>query len=114
PRGQHPDYQEVAVVTTSEAPADDASAADSDVDVHVDIHVDAQKVEANALANQGQTNDVSADSEQLLKVEQALEEGNAAQSDVEAVKAEEVKTADAEVKDADSETTVSDVEQSET
>ncbi|WP_372828914.1 Rne/Rng family ribonuclease [Psychrobacter maritimus] len=114
PRGQHPDYQEVAVVTTSEAPADDALAADNDVDVHVDAHVDAHKVEANALANQGQTDDVSADSEQLLKVEQALEEGNAAQSDVEAVKAEEVKTADAEVKDADSETTVSDVEQSET
>ena len=110
PRGQHPDYQEVAVVTTSEAPADDALAADNDVDAHVDAH----KVEANALANQGQTDDVSADSEQLLKVEQALEEGNAAQSDVEAVKAEEVKTADAEVKDADSETTVSDVEQSET
>ena len=114
PRGQHPDYQEVAVVTTSEAPANDALAADNDIDVHVDAHVDAHKVEANALANQGQTDDVSADSEQLLKVEQALEEGNAAQSDVEAVKAEEVKTADAEVKDADSETTVSDVEQSET
>ena len=116
PRGQHPDYQELAVVTTFEAPADDALAADNDVDVHVDAHVDAHKVEANALANQGQTDDVSADSEQLLKVEQALEEGNAAQSDVEAAKAEEVKTADAEVKDADSEVTVtvSDVEQSET
>ena len=99
PRGQHPDYQELAVVTTSEAHADNALAADSDVDV--DVHVDAHKVEANALANQGQTDDVSADSEQLLKVEQALEEGNAAQSDVEA-------------EDADTETTVSDVEQSET
>ena len=105
PRGQHPDYQEVAVVTTSEAPADDALAADSDVDVHVDAH----KVEANALANQGQTDDVSADSEQLLKVEQALEEGNAAQSDVEAAKAEDVKA-----EDADTETSVSDVEQSKT
>ncbi|MGP5336540.1 Rne/Rng family ribonuclease [Psychrobacter maritimus] len=105
PRGQHPDYQEVAVVTTSEAHADNALTADNDVNAHVD----AQKVEANALANQGQTDDVSADSEQLLKVEQALEEGNAAQSDVEAVKAEDVKA-----EDADSETTVSDVEQSET
>ena len=109
PRGQHPDYQEVAVVTTSEAPADDALAADNDVNAHIDVHVDAQKVEANALANQGQTDDVSADSEQLLKVEQALEEGNAAQSDIEAVKAEDVKA-----EDADTETTVSDVEQSET
>src|SRR5690606_2776796 len=103
PRGQHPDYQEVAVVTTSEAPADDALAADNDVDVHVDAH----KVEANALANQGQTDDISADSEQLLKVEQALEQGNAAQSDVEAAKAEDVKA-----EDADTETSVSDVEQS--
>jgi ribonuclease E len=110
PRGQHPDYQELAVVTTSEAPADNALAADSDVDAHVDAH----KVEATALANQGQTDDVSADSEQLLKVEQALEEGNAEQSEVEAAKAEDVKAEDAEVKDADSETTVSDVEQSET
>ena len=104
PRGQHPDYQEVAVVATSEAPADDALVADNDVNAHVDAH----KVEANALANQGQTDDVSADSEQLLKVEQALEEGSAAQSDIEAVKAEDVKA-----EDADTETTVSDVEQSE-
>ena len=108
PRGQHPDYQEVAAVTTSEAPANDALAADSDGNAHVDAH----KVEATALANQSQTDDVSADSEQLLKVEQALEEENAAQSD--AVEAEDLKTADAEVKDADTEITVSDVEQSET
>ena len=110
PRGQHPDYQEVAAVTTSEAPANDALAADSDGNAHVDAH----NVEANALTNQGQTDDVSADSEQLLKVEQALEEENTAQSDTDAVEAEDLKTADAEVKDADTETTVSDVEQSET
>ena len=110
PRGQHPDYQEVAAVTTSEAPANDALAADSDGNAHVDAH----KVEATALANQSQTDDVSADSEQLLKVEQALEEENAAQSDTDAVEAEDLKTADAEVKDADTEITVSDVEQSET
>ncbi|WP_201547119.1 Rne/Rng family ribonuclease [Psychrobacter immobilis] len=97
PRGQHPDYQEVAAVTTSEAPTNDALAADSDSNAHVDAH----DVEANALTNQSQTDDVSADSEQLLKVEHALEEENAAQSD-------------AEVKDTDTETTVSDVEQSET
>ena len=110
PRGQHPDYQEVAAVTTSEAPANDALAADSDGNAHVDAH----NVEATALANQSQTDDVSADSEQLLKVEQALEEENAAQSDTDAVEAEDLKTADAEVKDADTEITVSDVEQGET
>ena len=110
PRGQHPDYQEVAAVTTSEAPTNDALAADSDGNAHVDAH----KVEATALANQGQTDDVSADSEQLLKVEHALEEKNAAQSDTDAVEAEDLKAADTEVKDADTEITVSDVEQGET
>ena len=110
PRGQHPDYQEVAAVTTSEAPATDALAADSDGNAHIEAH----NVEANALTNQGQTDDVSADSEQLLKVEQALEEENAAQCDTDAVEAEDLKTADAEVKDADTETAVYDVEQSET
>ena len=110
PRGQHPDYQEVAAVTTSEAPTNDALAADSDGNAHVDAH----NVEATALTNQSQTDDVSADSEQLLKVEHVLEEENAAQSDTDAVEAEDLKTADAEVKDADTEITVSDVEQSET
>ena len=110
PRGQHPDYQEVAAVTTSEAQANDALAADRDSNAHIDAH----DVEANAFANQGQTDDVSTDSEQLLKVEHALEEENAAQFDTDAMEAEDLKTADAEVKDADTETTVSDVEQSET
>ena len=110
PRGQHPDYQEVAAVTTSEAPTNDALAADSDGNAHVDAH----NVEANALTNQSQTDDVSADSEQLLKVEHALEEENAVQSDTDAVEAEDLKTADAEVKDADTEITVSDVENGET
>ena len=110
PRGQHPDYQEVAAVTTSEEPTNDALAAESEINAHIDAH----NVEANALTNQGQTDDVSADSEQLLKVEHALEEENAAQSYTHAVEAEDLKTADAEVKDADTETTVSDVEQSET
>ena len=110
PRGQHPDYQEVAAVTTSEAPANDALAADSDGNAHIDAH----NVEANALTSQGQTDDVSADSGQLLKVEHALEEENAAQSDTDAVEAKDLKTADAEVKEADTEITVSDVEQVET
>ncbi|MBB3106749.1 ribonuclease E [Psychrobacter luti] len=107
PRGQHPDYQEAAVVTTQEAPTNDTLTVDSDVNAHVDAH----NVEANALANQGQTDEISADSEQLLKFEQVLKEENVAQS--EALEAEGVKTVDSETKDAEAETTVSDIEQSE-
>src|SRR5690606_3636120 len=81
--------------------------------------VDAQNVDATALANQSQTDDVSADSEELLKVEQALEAEDSGQTDVDAVEAQnfeaaDTKVTDAEVKDTDSEISVSDVEQSET
>ncbi|MGP5313185.1 Rne/Rng family ribonuclease [Psychrobacter faecalis] len=115
PRGQHPDYQEPAATTVAEAPKNGSLAADSDVDVDVD----AQNVDATALANQSQTDDVSADSEELLKVEQALEAEDSGQSDVDAVEAQnfeaaDTKVTDAEVKDPDSEISVSDVEQSET
>lgn len=111
PRGQHPDYQEPAATTVAEAPKNGSLAADSDVD--------AQNVDATALANQSQTDDVSADSEELLKVEQALEAEDSGQSDVDAVEAQnleaaDTKVTDAEVKDTDSEISVSDVEQSET
>ena len=113
PRGQHPDYQEPAATTVAEAPKNGSLAADSDVDV------DAQNVDATALANQSQTDDVSADSEELLKVEQALEAEDSGQTDVDAVEAQnfeaaDTKVTDAEVKDTDSEISVSDVEQSET
>ncbi|MHA1178850.1 Rne/Rng family ribonuclease [Psychrobacter faecalis] len=119
PRGQHPDYQEPAATTVAEAPKNGSLAADSDVDVDVDVDVDAQNVDATALANQSQTDDVSADSEELLKVEQALEAEDSGQSDVDAVEAQnfeaaDTKVTDAEVKDPDSEISVSDVEQSET
>lgn len=115
PRGQHPDYQEPAATTVAEAPKNGSLAADSDADVDVD----AQNVDATALANQSQTDDVSADSEELLKVEQALEAEDSGQSDVDAVEAQnfeaaDTKVTDAEVKDPDSEISVSDVEQSET
>jgi ribonuclease E len=115
PRGQHPDYQEPAATTVAEAPKNGSLAADSDVDVDVD----AQNVDATALANQSQTDDVSADSEELLKVEQVLEAEDSGQSDVDAVEAQnleaaDTKVTDAEVKDTDSEISVSDVEQSET
>ncbi len=105
PRGQHPDYQEPAATTVAEAPKNGSLAADSDVDV------DAQNVDATALANQAQTDDVSADSEELLKVEQALEAENAEQPEVNAVEADKVQTVDTEAKDADGD---SDVVQSET
>lgn len=115
PRGQHPDYQEPAATTVAEAPKNGSLAADSDADVNVD----AQNVDATALANESQTDDVSADSEELLKVEQALEAEDSGQSDVDAVEAQnfeaaDTKVTDAEVKDTDSEISVSDVEQSET
>lgn len=105
PRGQHPDYQEPAATTVAEAPKNGSLAADSDVDV------DAQNVDATALANQSQTDDVSADSEELLKVEQALEAENAEQPEVNAVEADKVQTVDTEAKDADGD---SDVVQNET
>lgn len=115
PRGQHPDYQEPAATTVAEAPKNGSLAADSDADADVD----AQNVDATALANQSQTDDVSADSEELLKVEQALEAEDSGQTDVDAVEAQnfeaaDTKVTDAEVKDTDSEISVSDVEQSET
>ncbi|MGP5271982.1 Rne/Rng family ribonuclease [Psychrobacter faecalis] len=115
PRGQHPEYQEPAATTVAEAPKNGSLAADSDADVDVD----AQNVDATALANQSQTDDVSADSEELLKVEQALEAEDSGQTDVDAVEAQnfeaaDTKVTDAEVKDTDSEISVSDVEQSET
>lgn len=100
PRGQHPDYQEPAATTVAEAPKNGSLAADSDVDV------DAQNVDATALANQAQTDDVSADSEELLKVEQALEAENAEQPEVNAVEAGKVQTVDTEAKDADGDSDV--------
>lgn len=100
PRGQHPDYQEPAATTVAEAPKNGSLAADSDVDV------DAQNVDATALANQAQTDDVSADSEELLKVEQALEAENAEQPEVNAVEADKVQTVDTEAKDADGDSDV--------
>ena len=102
PRGQHPDYQEPAATTVAKAPKNGSLAADSDADVNID----AQNVDATALANQAQTDDVSADSEELLKVEQALEAENAEQPEVNAVEAQNVETVDTEAKDADGDSDV--------
>jgi ribonuclease E len=68
PRGQHPDYQESAVLSV---PAEQVNAPEQAVIEQADSEVDAHTVEATALANQAQTEDVSSDSEQLLEVEHA-------------------------------------------
>jgi len=71
PRGQHPDYQEPAVLSV---PAEKMNDAEPAITEQTDSEVDAHDVEATALANQTQTDDVSSDSEQLLEVERAQSE----------------------------------------
>ncbi|MBH0084983.1 Rne/Rng family ribonuclease [Psychrobacter sp. SCQQ22] len=73
PRGQHPDYQEPAVLSLPTEQAADTS-TEQVVSEKAENEVDAHNVEANALASQAQTDDVSADSEQLLEADQALSE----------------------------------------
>ncbi|KRG35919.1 Rne/Rng family ribonuclease [Psychrobacter sp. P11G3] len=72
PRGQHPDYQEPAILSV---PAEQAIVEQTETDNEVDAH----DVEATALANQAQTDDISADSEQLLEVERAQSEAKNAE-----------------------------------
>ncbi|MGP9556265.1 Rne/Rng family ribonuclease [Psychrobacter sp. AOP7-A1-24] len=72
PRGQHPDYQESAVLSVPAAQVSDVEQADSAVDAH--------DVEATALANQAQTDDISSDSEQLLEIERAQSEAKDAEN----------------------------------
>ncbi|MBI0426033.1 Rne/Rng family ribonuclease [Psychrobacter sp. NG27] len=94
PRGQHPDYQEPAVLSVP-APQDAEKSAESAVDSEpADSELDAHAVEASALVNQVQTDDVSADSEQLLEVEQA--QSAAKQVDVEASDMPQVNVEEAE------------------
>ncbi|MGP4970358.1 Rne/Rng family ribonuclease [Psychrobacter aquimaris] len=71
PRGQHPSYQEPAMLSL---PTEKATDTEQTVIEHDDNNVDAHDVEANALSNQAQAHAVSADSEQLLEAEQALVE----------------------------------------
>jgi len=75
PRGQHPDYQEPAVLSV---PAEQAIVEQTETDSEVDAH----DVEATALANQTQTENVSADSEQLLEVERAQSEAKDAEVEI--------------------------------
>ncbi|MDN5891071.1 MAG: Rne/Rng family ribonuclease [Psychrobacter sp.] len=73
PRGQHPDYKEPAVLSIAAEQAAETEKSDNDVDAH--------DVEATALANQAQTDDISTESEQLLAVEQVLAHTTAEPSD---------------------------------
>ncbi|MFZ2555131.1 MAG: ribonuclease, partial [Psychrobacter urativorans] len=98
PRGQHPDYEESALLATVSDEANDTAAqtlSDSDM----------PNVEADALANQAQTDAVSDHSQQLLEAEQTPAAVSTATVDTEStVKSDDtaevqVTTADAEIKD---------------
>jgi len=71
PRGQHPDYQESAVLSV---PAEQVNDAEPAITEQTEAEVDAHDVEATALTNQAQTDDISTDSEKLLEVERAQSE----------------------------------------
>lgn len=75
PRGQHAGYKEVAELSVANEQADESNADSSQVEAELlqtDSEVDAHDVQATALTSQMQTEDVSADSEQLLKVAQEV------------------------------------------
>ena len=71
PRGQHPDYQEQQVSSTIESAEPTASPLTDNT--FTESEIDVPDVEATALANQAQADDISAQSEQLLQSEQKLE-----------------------------------------
>ena len=99
PRGQHPEYQEPAVLTIPDEQAAEPTTPASEPateSVQTDHDVDAHKVEATALANQAQTDDITAESEQLLKAEQTLEETNVRSNDIESSDAKGVEVEEAE------------------
>jgi ribonuclease E len=89
PRGQHPSYQQQALLETSSdvqsvaetQSNDDTQSADDAVNIAADQaaavsnseQVDAHKVTATALTEQAQADHVSAESEQLLQDDQGLE-----------------------------------------
>ncbi|MCG3878249.1 Rne/Rng family ribonuclease [Psychrobacter sp. Ps6] len=108
PRGQHPDYQEPAVlsVPTEQTSSNEASLVNTKQN---NSEVDAHNVEATALANQAQTDHVSSDSEKLLEVEQAQSAANSAEA--QASEAQGVNTTETDATQADVEK--SDAEESE-
>ena len=96
PRGQHPDYEESALLPT---------VSDEGNNTAVQTVSDTLNVEADALANQAQTDAVSDHSQQLLEAEQTPAAVSTATVDTEStVKNDnaaevQVTTADAEIKD---------------
>ena len=76
PRGQHPDYQETAILSVPAETEVETKPTENEVDAH--------DVEATALASQTQTENVSADSEQLLEADQTLSKATDEQSNDEA------------------------------
>ncbi|MGE6361403.1 Rne/Rng family ribonuclease [Psychrobacter glacincola] len=87
PRGQHPSYQEPAVLSL---PTEQAADTEQAVIEHDDNNVDAHDVEANALANQAQADNISVHSEQLLEADQALVEATNEPSNEDTMIAERV------------------------
>ena len=82
PRGQHADYQEAAVLSVPAQSTSDTDVEDKPSLSRADeagVKVDAHDVDATALANQAKADDVSADSEQLLEIEQAQAATSSAQ-----------------------------------
>lgn len=95
PRGQHPDYQELAsqesanqgtasekdaetAAKTADEPVVEPQQAASEEAIH---DVEAQNIEATALTTQAQTDNVSMESEQLLEADQTLSKTDDAQAD---------------------------------
>ncbi|WP_201533888.1 Rne/Rng family ribonuclease [Psychrobacter immobilis] len=113
PRGQHPDYQESATLRVpaeeqAEAKSEDANEVATDTKQtdfkQTENDVDAHNIEATALANQAQTESVSADSEQLLVADQELSKAHNTQSNdgnAESVEsANDVQTESKDIEDA--------------
>ena len=98
PRGQHPDYQEPAVLSfpTKQTSSNEASLVNTKQN---NSEVDAHNVEATALANQAQADHVSVDSEKLLEVEQAQSAANSVEA--QASEAQGVNTTEADATQAD-------------
>ncbi len=106
PRGQHPDYQELAsqesanqgtasekdaetAAKTADEPVVEPQQAASEQAIH---DVDAQNVEATALTTQAQTDNVSMESEQLLEADQTLSKTDNVQADDEGMGTQNAET----------------------
>ncbi|MBA2056645.1 Rne/Rng family ribonuclease [Psychrobacter cryohalolentis] len=89
PRGQHPDYKESAVLAVTDTANNEP--------VQTGIDIDAHEVEADALANQAQTEAVSDQSKQLLDAEQTLAEVDTVQAHIESTDIESIRSVENDV-----------------